>query len=184
MIILISSILSADSSCQGPTAACLFNQGLAYFLITSIIWARFLQLWICLSSSHLQLFHLHEKWIICHVYVSSPVSPSLLETRWNGFPGCCWPAGPSGSHVASPLGDGHTGLPHCAGQSDLFPASEFQIVFPLWGLRWWQTVPVCWGLRIFPGHETFSAKSGRVSHLDTVVWECSTTPHPGDLVRI
>lgn len=56
--------------CQGPTAACLFNQGLAHFLITSIIWARFLQMWTCLSSSLLQLLHLHEKWLICQVCVS------------------------------------------------------------------------------------------------------------------
>ena len=38
---------------------------------------------------------------------------------------------PMGAMRQALQGDAHTGLAHWAGQSDLFPASEFQISLPL-----------------------------------------------------
>lgn len=103
------SSVSWLSGCQGLTAACLFNQGLAHVWITIIIWTPFLQLWTCLSSSQLQLLKYMKNGSFVTSVCQSSSLPSLLETEWNGmcfpgFPGCCCPAGPSGSHKASPVG--------------------------------------------------------------------------------
>lgn len=126
----------------GPTTASLFNQGLAYLLITSIIWVPFLQLWTCLSSSHLQLLYLHEKWLNCHVCDCQCASLPLLlgeQGKWFSFLWAprLWAAAEQQVPVGTTrpgLGvDRHAGC-HSASHSDPFSTCEFLTAFPFTGL--------------------------------------------------
>lgn len=141
-IILIRSILSADSGCQVPRAdsSLLIQSGLAPFsnyrhhldsFPLTIDLLEFKSIFSCCT-------YMRNGSFVTSVCQSCSL-PSLLETKWNcmcfpGFPGCWWPVGPNGIHEASPVGGRLCWPSSVCWPGDLFPASEFQIIFPLRGL--------------------------------------------------
>lgn len=167
MIILIRSILSADSGCQVPRAdsSLLIQSGLAPFsnyqhhldsFPLTVDLLEFKSIFSCCT-------YMRNESFVTFVCQSCSLS-SLLETKWNcmcfpGFPGCCWPAGPKGIHEASSVGRRPCWPSSVCWPGWPLPSFWIPNHIPTQRLDRWPNVPACQELRVFPGHEIFSANS-------------------------